>query len=289
MLLGGSRHARSKAPADRPAHNQPLLWKSSRRVVSLFLFHVPSARRVARHRSSSVIRLCPFRSPYFSPGSVSASSACSVASASCCRCARSTDFKSAYSRTCSAWAWASTMLPSVASGLFPTQRPSLRGSSPVTGPRQSFRTWHCRCFAFRLAAADGSRITRRRRGPARAALPTTERPVMPPPQPPSSAASVPPRHLSRGYVVALVVTLFGWQAVGGVATAFAWRVLHPRPAGSVVPIPLWVWLTLAAVAGLSSAATIRVAKATRLSLAVVLILASLCGGGLAQILRSVAR
>ena len=33
-----------------------LLWTASRRVVSLLLFHVLPARRVARHRTSSVIR-----------------------------------------------------------------------------------------------------------------------------------------------------------------------------------------------------------------------------------------
>jgi hypothetical protein len=39
--------------------NPPLLWPGPRRVVSLFLFHVLLARRVARHRTSSVIRRQP--------------------------------------------------------------------------------------------------------------------------------------------------------------------------------------------------------------------------------------
>ena len=39
----------------RAVHNQALLWTGPRRVVILFLFHVLPARRVARHRTSSVI------------------------------------------------------------------------------------------------------------------------------------------------------------------------------------------------------------------------------------------
>ena len=46
----------------RVLHNQPLLWTGPRRVVSLLLFHVLPARRVARHRTSSVMTLATLAS-----------------------------------------------------------------------------------------------------------------------------------------------------------------------------------------------------------------------------------
>jgi hypothetical protein len=53
--------------AVRVSQNQPLLWTGPRRVVSLFLFHVLPARRVARHRTSSVMRPRGRRFPKAAP------------------------------------------------------------------------------------------------------------------------------------------------------------------------------------------------------------------------------
>jgi len=45
-----------EAVGSSEADSHALLWTVPRRVVSLFLFHVLPARRVGRHRTSSVMR-----------------------------------------------------------------------------------------------------------------------------------------------------------------------------------------------------------------------------------------
>jgi hypothetical protein len=47
---------KSLSPANRPRHNQTLLWTGPRRDESLFVVSYPLARRVTRHRALSVMQ-----------------------------------------------------------------------------------------------------------------------------------------------------------------------------------------------------------------------------------------
>jgi hypothetical protein len=113
---------------------------------------------------------------------------------------------------------------------------------------------------------------------------------MRPTQPqPSSAVSVQPRGANIGYLVALLGALFGGQAVGRVGYTFVLRLVHSTATPLATPTRPWQWLALVGLAGVSAAATFRVAKTTDRLLAALLIVVALVVGVVTQVVMSLAR